>query len=694
MSSHAALLVELLTEELPARGLRALGERFALGIRDGLIRLGLAAADTPHRAFATPRRLAVLIDNVAQIQPDQLVERKGPALAAGLKEGVPTPALLGFAKSCGVAVAALEQTGEGKAAAYVFRSTKPGQTLSAHLAGLVEQVVKALPAPKLMRWGASDVQFIRPIQGLVMLHGTEVVAGTVLEMPSARSTRGHRFLGAATLALVDAATYEAALATPGGVTVSFERRTEMIASELASCARDATLADAGLIEEVAGLVEHPAVYAGRFDAAFLAVPQECLMLTMTANQKYFPLLDATGALLNRFLLVSNMAIAEPKQIIAGNERVLRARLSDAKFFFDQDRKHRLSELVAPLDSVVYHNKLGTQLERTQRIERLAEIIAGSLGTDTIAARRAAHLCKADLMSGMVGEFPELQGTMGMYYARHDGELDVVARAIEGHYRPRQAGGPLPEDAVGDCVALADKLDTLVGISGIGLGPTGDKDPFGLRRAALGVLRILVEHSRALDLHHLILQAREGYSARDGHSPHALSADVVEQVFGFVLDRLRAYLRDRDFAPDEIDAVLTQAPRRIDRVLPRIEAVRLFRKLPEAASLAAANKRIGNLLKKSAGAANAINANLFTEPAEHDLYAALGTLAPEVEKLYSTGDYTQALHSLANLRAPVDAFFEKVLVNADDAQLRANRLALLERLSRLLNQVADISKLAT
>jgi glycyl-tRNA synthetase beta chain len=582
----------------------------------------------------------------------------------------------------------LERASDGKAEYFVFRTTKPGRPLAELLPAIVAAAIAALPAPKLMRWGASDVQFIRPFQGLVMMHGATLIACELLEMKSTDRTLGHRFLGAGEVTISSADDYAVVMARDGHVMPAFAEREQSIREQLARAAGDARLADESLVEEVAALVEWPAVYEGHFDQAFLEVPQECLMLTMKANQKYFPLVDAGGKLLNRFLVVSNMQIDDPRHIIAGNERVLRARLADAKFFFDQDRRKKLADLVEPLGTVVFHNKLGTQLERAQRIERLAETIASLVGAEPSAARQAGHLCKADLMSGMVGEFPELQGTMGMYYARHDHQSDVVADAIEAHYRPRFAGDALPGTSIGDCVALADKLDTLAGIYGIGLAPTGDKDPFALRRAALGVLRILVEHQHPLDLTHLIAMARDGYAGR------TLSATLVEDLSGFMLERLRSYLRDRGYAADAVDAVVAHGPQRVDLVVPRLEAVKLFGKLPEAASLAAANKRIGNILKKAPDAAEgSLDATLLVEAEERDLFEAMTALEPALAEQMKQSQFAEALRRLAGLRDQVDAFFDKVMVNADDPRVRANRLALLARLNRLMNQVADLSRLA-
>jgi glycyl-tRNA synthetase beta chain len=690
--SHATLLVELLTEELPARGLRELGERLGRTVADALAKAGFVPADAPLATFATPRRIAFALGGVARIQPEQQIERKGPSVSAAWKDGAPTPALTGFARSCGVPIESLERTGEGKAECFVFRTTRAGEPLDVHLPALVEGALKGLPAHKLMRWGSGETEFIRPIHGLVMLWGAEVLPGTVMGLEAGRTTRGHRFLGESTVSIDHADDYAETLRRRGHVMADFAARAAFIGDALTRAAGDATLADPSLIEEVTALVELPAVYEGRFDPAFLAVPQECLMLTMKANQKYFPLLDAGGRLLERFLIVSNMPIEAPAHIVHGNERVLRARLSDARFFFDQDRKGRLDSLVEPLASVVHHNKLGTQRDRTARIVTIAEAIARQLGqVDMAAVSRAALLCKADLLTGMVGEFPELQGTMGMYYARHDGEAESVSRAIEAHYRPRGAGAPLPEEAVGDCVALADKLDTLAGIYGIGLIPTGDKDPFGLRRAALGVVRILVEHRLALDLDALLEAACAPLADRG--VPATLAADLR----GFIHERLRSWLRDQDHPADEIDAVLALAPTRLDTLPAILEAVHAFRALPEAEALAAANKRIGNILRKSTPASageTAIDPSLLLEAEERALADELARVQPLVDADLAAGRVSAALTHLAALRGPVDAFFDKVLVNAPDERLRDNRLALLTGLNRLMNGVADLSRLAS
>ncbi len=688
--SAAPLLVELLVEELPARALLPISTRFAEELARDLAQDGFCAADAQVTPYATPRRLAVRIEGVLARAPDREVIVKGPSVKSGLgADGTPAGALVGFAKKRGVAVEALERMHDGKQEIFAHRELVAGGELRGVLAGRVAAALeKAAANFKLQRWGDGDAAFVRPVRGLVMLHGAAVVEGEVLGQRAGRTTLGHRFLSRGTLTLAHADEYEPRLEGEGRVVPGFAKRLAMIRERIAVLAGAHTVAAGdALFDEVTGLVEWPAVYVGTFAQTFLDVPQECLMLTMKQNQKYFPLLDGNGKLVNRFLVVSNMDIADPSQIVHGNERVLRARLADAKFFYEQDRRRRLETLVPELAAVVFHNKLGSQLARVERIEALAGAIAPAIGADETLARRAARLAKADLLTGMVGEFPELQGIMGQYYARHDGEEDRVAAAIEAHYRPRFAGDDLPADRVGDAVALADKLDTLVGIWGIGLAPTGDKDPFALRRAALGVLRILVEHALPVELPELLRLARVGHGAAP------LAADTADAVYAFMLDRLRGYLRERGFAADEIDAVLAQAPRRMDLVVPRIEAVQAFRAMPEAAALAAANKRTQNILRKSEAAHGAVDAGLFADAEERALHAAIAELRASADARIAAGDYTEALRQLARIRPQVDSFFDKVLVNAEDAALRRNRLALLGELEHVLNGVADIARLA-
>ena len=687
MTMTATLLIELLTEELPPKALEKLAASFADTITDELKKLQFVASNVQSHVFASPRRLAVQIPAVAAIQPEQHSVRRGPAVASGMKDGQPTPALAGFARSCGVEVSQLTTVHDGKQDVYAHESTKAGESLSAVLSGIVAGALKKLPAPKLMRWGDLDVQFVRPVHGLMMLHGEQVVAGEVLGLQSGNVTRGHRFLSAGDVTIPSADAYPRTLAEEGKVIASFLARRELVRQRLSHAAAklNATIAapDA-LFDEVTGLVEWPVVLEAGFEAEFLNVPQECLILTMQQNQKYFPLLDAQGKLMNRFLLVSNLETDDPRFIIGGNERVLRARLSDAKFFYEQDQKHRLDSRLPRLEHVVYHNKIGNQLERVTRLSSIAAAIAGKLGADSSLAGRAAYLAKADLVSDMVGEFPELQGIMGRYYARLDGEDEVVADAIEGHYHPRFAGDSLPQGAIATAVALADKLETIVGIWGIGLIPTGDKDPFALRRAALGVLRMVLE--QPLDLKALISDAAAAFPAG------LLSATVVDEVYAFCLERLKNYLAN-DYKGDEIDAVLALAPTQLNEVGAILAAVAQFKALPEAATLAAANKRVKNILKKTEGDIAAVNPALFAEDAERALFAAVEALAPAVDAKFAAHDFAGALTQLASLRAPVDAFFDGVMVMADDLAVRANRIALLARLAALFNRVADISLLA-
>ncbi len=687
MTQQATLLIELLTEELPPKALEKLANSFADTITDELKKLQFAPADAAANVYASPRRLAVQIPAVAAIQPDQHIVRRGPAVSAGMKDGQPSPALAGFARSCGVDVAALTTVHDGKQDVYAYESTKAGEALSAVLSGIVATALKKLPAPKLMRWADLDLQFVRPVHGLMMLHGEQVIAGEVLGLQSRQLTRGHRFLSAGDVTVANADAYARTLAEEGKVIASFTARRELIRHKLAEAAArlNATIAapDA-LFDEVTGLVEWPVVLEAGFEAEFLNVPQECLILTMQQNQKYFPLLDADGKLMNRFLLVSNLQTEDPRYIIGGNERVLRARLSDAKFFYEQDQKQRLDSRLPRLANVVYHNKIGSQLERVERLQTIAAAIAGKLGADSALAARAAYLAKADLVSDMVGEFPELQGIMGRYYARLDGEDAAVADAIEGHYHPRFAGDSLPQGPIATAVALADKLETIVGIWGIGLIPTGDKDPFALRRAALGVLRMVLE--QPLDLKALIADAAAAFPAG------LLSASVVDEVYAFALERLKNYLAN-DYKADEIDAVLALAPTQLNEVGAVLAAVAQFKALPEAATLAAANKRVKNILKKAEGDIGTVNPALFAEDAERALFDAIQALAPAVEAQFAAHDFAGALTQLASLRAPVDAFFDGVMVMADDLAVRANRIALLASLAALFNRVADISLLA-
>ncbi|MDR3411248.1 MAG: glycine--tRNA ligase subunit beta [Formivibrio sp.] len=687
---NPTLLIELLTEELPPKALGRLDAVFSSGIFDELAKLGFVAKDAEYAGFASPRRLAVSIPGVAAIQPEQRIERKGPAVIAGFKDGKPTPALLGFARSCGIApdqLDQLEKGSDGKQEVFIFRSVKPGEALVSVLSGIIEATLKKLPAPKMMRWGDRDGQFIRPVHRLTVLHGTDVIPAKVLHLESGRATLGHRFLSTGEIVLGRAEEYAGKLYEEGHVVANFAARRHLIEERLAAActAQGAHIApSAGLVDEVTALVEWPMVYVGEFSADFLKVPQECLILSMQQHQKYFPLLDANGKLLPKFLVVSNLETADPSHIIQGNARVLRARLSDAMFFFEQDQKHPLEARVAKLGQVVYHNKIGNQLERVYRLQKLAGEIGPVLGADKAQSERAAYLAKADLLTDMVGEFPELQGIMGMYYARHDGEPEAVAAAIEGHYHPRFAGDSLPVGPVATAVALADKLETIVGIYGIGLIPTGDKDPFALRRAALGVLRMVL--GLPLDLHALLMATVATFPAG------VIAEGTVDGVFDFMLERLKNYLAS-DYPAADIEAVLALKHRRLDEVVLRLSAVASFKTLPEAAALAAANKRIRNILRKVEGVIPAVNAALFEDAAEMALHAEYAKLAPQIEALLATGDFAAALKALATLKSPVDAFFDGVMVMADDLAVRGNRLALLSALADLMNRVAELSLLA-
>jgi glycyl-tRNA synthetase beta chain len=692
--SGAKLLVELLTEELPPKALPRLGEVFADRIAAGLNQYHLASGDAPVARFATPRRLAVTVGGVlAEAPAREVTEKLMPVSVALDAAGQPTAALLKKLGAKGIAASELpkfERRMDGKAEALFYTATVPGAKLAEVLAGIVQEAVKALPVPKLMRWGAGEAQFVRPVHRLVMLHGAEVIPGSVLDLASGRTTMGHRFMSRGAIDIPNATAYEETLRAEGKVIAGFAERKAEIERQLTEEAarQQASLGDyADLLDEVSALVEHPTVYVGAFDEEFLAVPQECLILTMRANQKYFPLFDAAGRLLPRFLIVSNMELRDPANIIAGNQRVVRPRLADARFFFEQDRKHPLQSRLGKLGHVVYHNKLGSQLDRVERLAMLAGFVARKLNADVEAAERAARLAKADLVSDRVGEFPELQGVMGRYYAQHDGEDPRVADAIQSHYQPRFAGDALPEGNVACAVALADKLDALAGFFGIGQLPTGDRDPFGLRRAALGVLRILAETPLPLDLAELIA------AAVDGFKPGALSTDPRAALADFMLERLRNTLREAGHPVEAVDAVLALRPTRIDLVVPKLAAVQSFQGMAEAAALAAANKRIVNILKKSEVAPGEPDVALLQEDAERALFHAVLEVAPLARSHFVNEDYTDALRVLAGLRSAVDRFFDEVMVMAEEPLIRQNRLALLGQLAGLMNQVADISRLS-
>lgn len=705
------LLVELFVEELPPKALKKLGDAFAGVLFDQLKAQGLVGLDAEVKAYASPRRLAAHVTNVSAKAADQAVQQKLMPVSVGLAaDGQATPALLKKLASLGAdvtdpaaAVATLKRQGEGKAEALFYDSLVTGATLDVGLQKALDEAIRQLPIPKVMTYqletdcempGWSSVHFVRPAHGLVALHGDTVVPVKALGLTAGNATQGHRFEAAKSpVVLAHADAYAPTLRDDGAVIASFAERRAEIARQLAARAAEVgggcrPIEDDALLDEVTALVERPNVLVCQFEPEFLEVPQECLILTMKANQKYFPLLDAQGKLTNQFLVVSNISPADASAVTGGNERVVRPRLADAKFFFDQDRKRPLESRVLGLAKVVYHNKLGSQGERVERVSAIARGIAQQLGGDALArqADQAALLAKADLLTDMVGEFPELQGIMGGYYARHDGLGNDIAEAIEDHYKPRFAGDELPRNPVGVCVALADKLETLVGMFGIGNLPSGDKDPFALRRHALGVVRMLIEKDLPLDLKALLALAVPVFGDKITDPSAALS--------DFIYDRLSGSLREQGYSAQEVDAVLALRPQRLGEVARRLAAVRTFAALPEAPALAAANKRVGNILKKAEGEVQpVVKPELLREAAEAALNAALAHVAPVADAAWAAGDYTANLKALAALKAPVDAFFDQVMVNADDPALKANRLGLLATLHQAMNRVADLSRLA-
>ncbi len=681
------LLIELRTEELPPKALNNLGNSLAAAVVESLAKEQLLDGEPQYHVYATPRRLAMMVKNVKAVQADQHVVRKGPSVTAGMKDGAPTKALEGFARSAGTSVAELKIIHDGKQNIYAHEFTQTGQSLAALLSDILTQALKKLPIPKVMRWGSSTHTFVRPVHGLVMMHGTDTISGSVLGLDSQNWTLGHRFLSTEKVVFQQADDYATQLHNEGKVIASFAERREVIEHGLnrLSASLNATVAtDTALLDEVTALVEWPVVLQAGFEEHFLDVPQECLILTMQQNQKYFPLLDTDGKLMSRFLLVSNLQTDDPSDIIQGNERVLRARLSDAEFFYTQDKKVTLESRLSKLANVVYHNKLGSQAERIERLCTLSVAIAQELGADAQQTLRAASLAKADLVTDMVGEFPELQGTMGKYYALHDGENTEVAAAIEAHYQPRFAGDKLPEGKVATAVALADKLETLVGIWGIGLIPTGDKDPYALRRSALGVLRMLIQNS--LDVELLLHEAFNTF-------PQGKLADnTVIEVAEFMQARLGVLLQN-EYSHDVVAAVLAKKPQSLGDVPAKLAAVAAFKQLPEAATLAAANKRVHNLLKKAVNVLDDINPQLLQQVEEQDLYQATQALLPKINQSLARKDFQAALAVLATVKPTVDAFFDKVMVMADDEDIKQNRLSLLKTLSRQMNAVADISLLS-
>ncbi len=735
MTTHN-LLIELFVEELPPKALQKLGDAFSGVLFEQLKAQGLTAANSAVTAYASPRRLAAHITAVSALAADKPVQQKLMPVTVGLDaSGNATPALLKKLQALGAgpeAVAQLKRAPDGKAEALFYDSIVKGASLADGLQKALNEAIAKLPIPKVMSYqletdcelpGWSSVNFVRPAHSLVALHGNTVVPVKALGLTAGNSTQGHRFEAKVSpVVLADADVYADTLAKDGAVIASFTERRAEIARQLEAAAAKVgggenakshgalrPIDDAALLDEVTALVERPNVLVCEFEKQFLDVPQECLILTMKANQKYFPLLDAAGKLTHQFLVVSNITPDDASAVIGGNERVVRPRLADAKFFFDQDRKKTLASRVEGLAKVVYHNKLGTQGERTDRVRAIAKGIAALLpnGKDTTfiqAVDTAAQLAKTDLLTDMVGEFPELPGIMGGYYARHDGLGEDVAQAIEDHYKPRFAGDELPRNTVGVVVALADKLETLVGMFGIGNLPTGDKDPFALRRHALGVIRMLVEADLPVGLDDLLLRAFEDAQwgaaiqavAATGHATSTvyLNYEAATPLAAFIYDRLSGGLREQGYSAQEVEAVLALRPQRLSDVTKRLTAVRAFAALPESPALAAANKRIGNVLKKAGEVDAHVNTALFKEDAEQALYAVMQKLLPESEAQFNAGDYTASLQTLAALRSPVDAFFDDVMVNAEEMDLRLNRQGMLKKLHEAMNRVADLSALAS
>jgi glycyl-tRNA synthetase beta chain len=715
MSAAKSLLIELGTEELPPKALDELSAAFLRGVCDGLARRGIDADLDQARAYASPRRLAVHIPGVAKAQPEQAIERRGPALAAALDaDGQPGKALLGFAQSCGVAVEQLEKLETDKGAWFVFRSVKPGQPVAELLPAIVEEALKGLPIPRPMRWADHDYSFVRPVHWLVMLHGDAIVDGEVLGLKSGRKSRGHRFMHAQPVHVVDADSWLDSMRAAKVLADPAERR-QRIRDEVARVAlqtRGLPRLDEALLDEIANLTEWPVAIACTFESAFLDVPPEALVTTMESNQKFVPVFDVEGRLTEHFIGVANVESKDPAEIRKGYERVIRPRFADAKFFWDEDLKTPLADYQDQLKGVTYQQALGSLWDKSVRVAELARIVANRVGVDAGAATRAAALSKCDLLTRMVGEFPELQGVMGRYYARHHGESAEVADALDSYYQPRFAGDAIPASKLGKVLAVAERLDTLAGIFAVGMKPSGNKDPFALRRAALGLARTLVEGKLELDLKACLIEALEllpetalaaGLKPGKDGKPQTFDAAarravLLDELNDFILERLRSYYAEHGFRSEQFEAVLAVAPSSLYDFDRRLRAVAEFGRRAEAASLAAANKRVANILRKqveefgSASIGQRIEPARFEAPAEHALALALETARADSAGALRSGDYTAVLSRLAQLQEPVDAFFDNVLVNADDPAVRANRLALLGQLQRLFAAIADIARL--
>jgi len=681
-------LIELGTEELPPKALLKLSQAFTEGVSKGLETAGLNASTI--ESFATPRRLAILLKGIPLKQQDQVVEKRGPALQAAFDaEGNPSQAAMGFARSCGVEVSELAHKETDKGTWLYFEQKQQGKSLQALLPEIVSQSLARLPIPKRMRWGDRSDEFVRPVQWLVMLVDDQVIEANILGTDAGNQTQGHRFHAPEAITISQAADYEKLLKDSAYVLARFEQRREVIREQLINVAKTiggVVRMDEDLLDEVTSLVEWPVAISGRFDDEFLSVPVEALVTTMQDNQKYFAVFDENNQLLPHFITISNIQSKKPELVSSGNERVIRPRFADAKFFWEQDQKVTLSSRLQSLESVVFQKQLGSIGDKVIRIRSLAGYLAENLSADVSKAERAAELCKCDLMTDMVGEFPKLQGIMGCYYARHDGESEVVANAIEQHYWPRFAGDALPAESAGQCVALADRIDTMIGIFAIGQRPTGVKDPFGLRRAALGVIRIIIENNLPIDMVKLCQQAAKGLADKIDARP------VVDEVVGYIFDRLKAYYQDQQVRVDVIDAVLVCKPTVLTDLQNRVVAVNEFLHNDSAAALAAANKRISNILKKQQSVTIGVDTKLFQEQAEKDLYQKLTSVQKIALPHFDGGEYLPGLNSLAALRPAVDQFFDDVMVMADDEKLKLNRLALLQALANSFLRVADFSRI--
>ncbi len=686
---HDDLLLELGTEELPPKALKKLSDAFTTGIVEGLKKAGFEINEV--ESFAAPRRLAVLIKNVAASQPDREVERKGPALKAAFDaDGNPTKAVLGFAKSCGAEVNDLQQQETDKGVWLVFKATEKGQVLSDLIEDIINQSLSKLPIPKRMRWGSSDAEFVRPAHWLVLMFGEKVIEAEVLGLKSSAKTFGHRFHSPGEITLKNAGEYQERLLSQGFVIADFAQRKQKIRQQVIDTVKQLggeAVLDEDLLDEVTALNEWPIAVAGEFDEIYLDVPDEALIKTMQDHQKYFPVRDSSGNLKNYFITISNIDSKSPEKVKQGNERVIRPRLADAMFFWEQDQKQPLEAFDLALEKVVFQSKLGSLAEKTQRVTKLAESIAVQLNANIDYVKRAALLSKCDLMTDMVGEFASLQGVMGKRYAQVAGEAEEVSLALDEQYKPRGASDDTASTATGQILAISDKLDSLVGIFAIGEKPTGEKDPYALRRASLGILRTIIERRLDLDLKQLITMSAELLKDK-------VDASKVEQdVFDYILERLRAYYLDRNVTPDVFDAVSALSPSHPLDFDNRIKAVSAFRELAEAESLAAANKRVANILKKSASDNTLmVNESLLIEDAEKKLYATLSALSKTVEPMFDAGDYEAALSQLSSLRDPVDAFFDSVMVMTDDEAIKNNRIALLNTMNQLFLRAADLSRL--